>query len=144
MLEKELWQDEDGNIFTRSGLLATLKKVLKCNAFGKARHREQRLVWQIADVHNFLGITLYGEKSSKWVSCCMNVWKKVFNKFFLGARLRGRTLQGGILGTFWKLPFLRTLLRTLFYCKSHSRPPSQNPSENPSPEPFPEPSQNPS
>ena len=40
-------------------------------------------------------------------------------------RFLGRTLQGGVLGTFW-------------------RPPSQNPSENPSPGPFPEPSQNPS
>ena len=65
-----------------------------------------------------------------------------------GARLRGRTLQGGVLGTFWKLllktasenpcqnpfltvkPILRTLLRTLL--------------QNPSSEPFPEPSQNPS
>ena len=66
------------------------------------------------------------------------------------ARLRGRTLQGGVLGTFWKPP---PLLRT----------PSENPSQNPfstvkpiedpllrtllrtpSPESFPEPSQNPS
>ena len=54
-----------------------------------------------------------------------------------------RTLQGGVLGTFWKHPFseplLKTLLRTLSYCKTHSRPPFQNPSENPFPEPFPEP-----
>ena len=66
--------------------------------------------------------------------------------------LRGRTLQGGVLGTFWKPPSQNT------FCEPFSEPscfslsktivekraPSQNPSENPSPEPFPEPSQNPS
>ena len=57
---------------------------------------------------------------------------------------RGSYSSRGVLGTFWKLPSLRTLLRTLFNCKTHSRPPSENPSENPCPEPFPETSQNPS
>ena len=52
-------------------------------------------------------------------------------------RARGRTLQGGVLGTFWEPPSQNPFPRTLFYCKTHSRPPSQNPSENPSPEPFP-------
>ena len=40
--------------------------------------------------------------------------------------LKGRTLRGGVLGTFWKFtePLLRTLLRTLFLiCETHSRPP---------------------
>ena len=58
-----------------------------------------------------------------------------------GARLRGHTPQGGVLGTFWKTPLseplLRTLLRTLFYCKTHIRPPSQNPSKNPFPRTLP-------
>ena len=58
---------------------------------------------------------------------------------FEGARVRGRTLRGGVVGTFSE-PLLRTLLRTLFYCKTHSKPPSKNPS----PETSPEPSQNPS
>ena len=58
-----------------------------------------------------------------------------------GARLRGRTLQGGrsrhLLETPFSEPLLRTLLRTLFYCKTHRRPPSQNPSENPFPRTLP-------
>ena len=59
----------------------------------------------------------------------------------IGRTPKGRTLQGGVLGTFWKPPFseplLRTLLRTLFYCKAHRKPPSQNPSENPFPRTLP-------
>ena len=67
-----------------------------------------------------------------------------------GARLRGRTLQGGVLSKgrsrhLLETPFSEPLLRTPSQnCKTHSRPPSRNPSENPSPESFPKPSQNPS
>ena len=49
--------------------------------------------------------------------------------------------QGGVLGTFWKLPSQKPLLRTLFYCKTHKKGPLL---KTPSPEPFPEPSQKPS
>ena len=70
------------------------------------------------------------------------------NTFGHGPRLRGRTLWGGVPGTFWKPPsqnsFSEPLPRSLFYCKNHRKTTSRNPSENPSPEPFPEPSQNPS
>ena len=55
----------------------------------------------------------------------------------------GRTLRGGVPGTFWKPPSQNPFWkppsqnRTLFHCKTHSRHPSQNPSENPSPETLP-------
>ena len=52
-----------------------------------------------------------------------------------GARLRGRTLRGGVLGTFWKPPsqnpYWEPFSEPFFYRKTHIRPPSQNPSENP-------------
>ena len=73
----------------------------------------------------------------------IQVWKNDLVKFkevktFVGRTARGRALQGGVLGTFWKAPsqnpFWEPFSEPFFYCKSHSR---QTPFSEPFWEPFP-------
>ena len=131
-------------------------------------------LWKKSPFSNFRSITRKRPRSQVHIIICLFVWlSPVFwslrvtweletqesnpKKIALvvapqvartGRTLRGRTLQGDALGTFWKppsrKPLLRTLLRTLFTVKPIARPPFGNPSENPSPELSREPSQNPS
>ena len=65
-----------------------------------------------------------------------------------GVSSRGRTLQAGVLGTFWKLPsqspFWEPFSEPFFTVKAIAGPLLRTLLRTPSPEPCPEPSQNPS
>ena len=83
-----------------------------------------------------------GEAVSVDVVCCLDWFGSIC---YLRRTQRGRTLQRGILGTFWK-PYSQNTFwepsQSPFYFQTHGRPTPQNPArlrtfpQNPSPEPF--------
>ena len=96
------------------------------------------------------GYAVLRSKSQRWIpelrfgnpplrNFSKSFWEKlrIFLKSLV-ARLRGRTLQGGVLGALWKPPLRTPSQNPSLHCKIHSKPPSKNPSENPSENPSPE------